>query len=78
MIVSKDKEKALLTAYRRMGSVNNEVKVLKVMGLDSNKVYYVSELEQSLNGSTLMNVGIYPAFEKGDFKTVKYHFEVVK
>ena len=36
--------------------------------------YYVPELERTFMGSTLMNVGICPSFEQGDFMTVKYHF----
>ena len=73
-IETKDKNEALLTAYQRMGSVNNEVKILKVAGLDAEKTYYVPELGQTFMGSTLMNVGICPSFEQGDFMTVKYHF----
>lgn len=72
MVVSKDKKKAVLTAYRRMGSVNNEIKLLKVAGLDAEKMYYIEELDMTLKGSTLMNVGIVPKFEVGDFMTVKY------
>ena len=74
MVVSKDKTEAVLTAYRRMGSVNNEVKILKVAGLDADKIYYVSGLDLILKGSTLMNVGIVPKFATGDFMTVKYWF----
>lgn len=74
MIVSKDKKKAMLTAYRRMGSVNNEIKILKVAGLDAEKMYYIEELDMTLKGSTLLNVGIVPKFEVGDFMTVKYRF----
>lgn len=72
MVVSKDKKKAVLTAYRRMGSVNNEIKLLKVAGLDAEKMYYIEELDMTLKGSTLMNVGIVPKFEVGDFMTVNY------
>ena len=74
MLVSKDKKDGLLTAYRRMGSVNNEVKRLKVAGLDEEKEYYVSGLDRTLKGSTLMNVGIMADFARGDFMTVKYRF----
>ena len=77
MVVSKDKSEALLTAYRRLGSVNNEVKYLKVSGLDENKSYYVSEYEAVFKGSTLMNVGLPANFPKGDFRTLKYVFKQV-
>ena len=75
MVVSKDKKEAVLTAYRRMGSVNNEMKLLKVAGLDAEKVYHVSGLDMTLKGSTLMNVGVAPMFAGGDFMTVKYWFK---
>ena len=74
MVVSKDKTEAVLTAYRRMGGVNNEVKILKVAGLDAEKMYHVDELGLTIKGSTLMNVGIVPKFADGDFMTVKYRF----
>ena len=77
MVVSKDKKEAVLTAYRRMGSVNNEVKILKAAGLDAEKEYHVSGLNVTLKGSTLMNVGIVPKFASGDFVTVKYWFRSV-
>ena len=77
MVVSKDKKEAVLTAYRRMGSVNNEMKLLKVAGLDAEKVYHVSGLDMTLKGSTLMNVGVAPMFAGGDFMTVKYWFKEV-
>ena len=77
MVVSKDKKEAVLTAYRRMGSVNNEIKILKVAGLDAEKMYHVKELGITLKGSTLMNVGIAPRFDEGDFMTVKYSFKEV-
>ena len=77
MVVSKDKKEAVLTAYRRMGSVNNEMKLLKVAGLDAEKVYHVSGLDMTLKGSTLMNVGVAPMFAGGDFITVKYWFKEV-
>lgn len=77
MLVSKDKRKAILTAYRRLGYANGEVKRLQIAGLDEEKLYYVKELDRTLTGATLMNVGIVPSFKKGDFMTVQYHFSEV-
>lgn len=74
MLVSKDKKEAFLTAYRRLGHANGEVKRLKVCGLDKDIYYYVKELDSTFLGATLMNVGLLPVFDKGDFRTVKYHF----
>jgi len=32
-------------------------------------------LDRTLSGATLMNAGLVPKFAKGDFLSVKYHFE---
>ena len=77
MVVSKDKSEAILTAYRRMGSVNNEVKYLKVLGLDENKTYSVTGYDATFKGSTLMNVGLPAVFNKGDFMSLRYLFKEV-
>ena len=77
MVVSKDKNEAVLTAYRRMSGVNNELKRLKISGLDPNKEYYVAELDLTLFGSTLMNAGISANFPQGDFVSQKYHFKAL-
>ena len=76
MVVSKDKNKAFLTAYRRIGGVNREVRYLRVAGLDENKTYRVTELDANFKGSTLMNIGI-PDTMKRDFKTAVYKFSAV-
>ena len=75
MLVSKDKTRAELTCYRRMGRPNAQLKRITPKGLSPEKKYFVPELGIILSGSTLMNVGLLPEFERGDFKTLKYHFE---
>lgn len=75
MAVSKDKGNAILTAYRALGGVNREIYRIKPRGLDKSKKYFVPELNLILGGDTLMNAGLIPPFEDGDFKTVTYHFE---
>lgn len=75
MVVSKDKSEAILTAYRRMGGVNNEPKYLKVAGLDAEKTYSVSGYDVTFKGSTLMNIGLPAKMPKGDFVTSKYVFK---
>ena len=77
-IVSKDKSYGQMITYRRIGSVNNEVVRVKAAGLDENKRYYVSGLDLTLDGKTLMNVGWTPRYPTGDFMGVKYHFTEVK
>ena len=67
-----------MVAYRRIGSVNNEITRVKAAGLDENKRYYVPELDRTLSGSTLMNAGWTPKYPRGDFSVIKYHFNEVK
>jgi len=74
-VVAGDKSTAILICYRRLGSVNNAVKRVRMAGLDPAKRYYVRELDQTLSGAALMHVGLVPKFARGDFMTVKYHFE---
>ena len=78
MLVSKDQNDALLTAYRRMGGAQVETKYLRVSGLDANKKYRVSGLDKVLSGSTLMNVGLLARFPRGDFGTVTHRFTAVE
>jgi alpha-galactosidase len=73
-IISKDKSFGEMIAYRRIGSVNNAVVRVKAAGLDPDKKYFVPELDRTLSGSTLMNVGWTPKYPRGDFMCVKYHF----
>ena len=77
-VISKDKSAGFLTAYRRLKKANDEVKFLKVRGLDEKKNYYVPELDQTLSGATLMGVGLPASFKGCDFRTVKYHFTEAK
>ena len=77
MVISKDKSEAVLTAYRRIGSVNNEFKYLKASGLDESKAYSVTGYDTTFKGSTLMNVGLPAVFKKGDFMTLRYLFREV-
>ena len=77
MLVAKDKNSAHLTAYRRLRGSNCQLKRLKVKGLDPEKTYYVQELDQSLLGATLINVGINAQFKYGDFSTLTFHFTAI-
>ncbi len=73
-LVSKDKSKAVLTVYRRVSYYNCRMMHVKMTGLDENKRYFVPELDRTLSGRTLMNVGIALRFDRPDFLTLKYHF----
>ena len=74
-VVSKDKKSAFLVCYRRLNKRGHGVHRVRMAGLDPKKKYYVPELGIILEGATLMNVGIAPEFEAGDFASVMYHFE---
>lgn len=76
-VVAKDKSKAVLTSYRRMGGANIPVKRIKMAGLAPEKRYYCPQLDGTYAGSTLMNVGVVPVYPHGDLKTVKFTFEEV-
>ena len=68
------KTQADLTLYRRLTGANNRIELVFPKGLDETKKYYIPEMDKTLCGSTIMNAGLVPEFELGDFKTVKYHF----
>ncbi|MBQ8381330.1 MAG: alpha-galactosidase [Clostridia bacterium] len=74
-IVSPDKSRAHLTCYRSKGQPNPEPHIVKMAGLDENKLYFIPELNLMLHGSTLMNVGFAVNFNKGDFMTRTFNFE---
>ena len=71
-VVSKDKSAAHVVVYRRLGSPNRPPKHLRLRGLDPDKRYYIAELDRTLSGSTLMGVGLTPAFKRGDFLSITY------
>ena len=72
-VVSKDKSKAELICYRRFVSVNNEIKRVKMAGLDPDASYRLEETGITAKGSTFMNVGFAPKYPHSDFAAVKYH-----
>lgn len=73
-IVAKDKSKAELICYRRFSSINNEIKRVKMAGLDPQATYRLEEKGIVAKGSTFMNVGFAPDFPRHDFYALKYHF----
>ncbi|MBQ2749400.1 MAG: GH36 C-terminal domain-containing protein, partial [Clostridia bacterium] len=73
---SKDKTEAILVTYRRMASVNNQIKRVRMAGLDPEKRYEVAELGQTVSGAALMQIGLVPNWS-GDFAAVEYHFKAI-
>lgn len=71
-VVSADKSKAVLTAYRRLLDPIYDVKRIRLAGLAPEKTYTIPELGIRATGATLMNVGLLPTFAEGDFQSVQY------
>lgn len=76
-VVSKDKTRAILITYRRMGRPNSEVKRVKFQGLDEDKKYLIEEKNVIISGASLMNVGMPIKYPRSDFGTVKFHLKEV-
>jgi alpha-galactosidase len=68
-IVSKDKTLSHITVMRAMAYPNFTVYRLYLKGLDEKAIYNVEELNLTVSGATLMNVGIIVHFGGGDFIT---------
>ncbi len=72
-VVSKDKTKAVITAFVKLCHPNPEAKFIYPTGLDKNKNYYIKELDKTLSGSTIMNVGLFIDIRGGgDFRTFNF------
>ncbi len=68
MVVSKDKNKAVLVYVQVVTDSNVLNKKIKLCGLASDKKYIVDDMEYL--GSTLMNVGYIMKPLRGDFQSV--------
>jgi len=76
-LVSKDKKTAKITAMKFQENWNEAIIRLHPAGLDSDKQYYVPELDRTMTGASWMRFGILPAFPAGDYNTLVYHFEAI-
>lgn len=77
MVVAKDKSAAVLTAMRTLVIANAESKRFYPVGLCEDALYHIPELELTLHGSTIMNVGLKLNFERCDFATATVHLNRV-
>ena len=59
IIVSKDKTRAYVVGERFRGDPCDHDRILKLQGLDENKIYTVKELNLTASGGALMNAGLY-------------------
>jgi alpha-galactosidase len=58
MVVSKDQDTAIVGYYRTLQEVNVGYRRVKLLGLDENKKYHVSVLDEDCYGDELMNIGL--------------------
>ncbi len=58
MIVSQDQSKAIVGWYQTLARANRGLFKLKLSGLDSERMYEISEQQESISGSILMNFGM--------------------
>lgn len=75
MLVSKDKTKAKLTVMRPISIPNDKAIRVYARGLDENAKYYMPELNLTVSGKNLINVGLLIRFRNCDFATANYFFE---
>lgn len=76
MMVSKDKTRAYVVGERFRGDPCDHDRILKLQGLDENKIYTVKELNLTVSGRALMNAGIfYPRL--ADCGSWTWHIEEV-
>lgn len=73
MIVAKDKSEALLTYIQVINRPNRMSKILKLKGLDNNKIYTVEGTDKKYKGDVLQNIGLPIENMTGDFQSVMIH-----
>lgn len=74
MVVAKDKSRAYLVGEQFRADPNDHNRVLKLQGLDENKVYTIREMGISASGSALMGAGLlYPKLH--DCESWIWHLE---
>ena len=77
MLVSKDKRKAYIVGERFRGVPNEHDRVLRLFGLDEEKLYHIRELSLTASGKALMGAGVfYPRLS--DCGSWVWHIEEVK
>lgn len=77
MLVSKDKRMAYIVGERFRGVPNEHDRVLRLFGLDEEKLYHIRELSLTASGKALMGAGVfYPRLS--DCGSWVWHIEEVK
>lgn len=78
MVVSKDKEEALLTYVQVRGVPNIKSRKLKLQGLDENATYYLAGTNEYYKGEILVKAGFLFKDFWGDAVSRLYYFRKVK
>lgn len=73
MVVSKDKKEALVTYVQVKTIAAMPAPVIRLDGLSEDMQYYIDELESTVPGDVLMNMGLFVKAEHGDYKARLYH-----
>lgn len=73
MVVSKDKKEALVTYVQVKTIASMPAPVIKLDGLSEDMEYYIDELDGTMSGDALMNMGLPVKHEHGDYKARLYH-----
>ena len=77
MLVAKDKMSASLTIMRPLSIPNDKAIRVYPKGLDENSKYYIDELNLTISGKNLMQLGLLVGFDNCDFASVVYNFKAI-
>ena len=58
MVVSEDQRNAMVGYYRILQTVNGPYRKIRLQGLDPDKIYHVSRIEEDLYGDELLWYGL--------------------
>lgn len=72
-LVSKDKSYSVVTLMNGLYTPNGPIERVYPKGLDENKRYFIEEINRSLQGSTIMQVGLLVHTQPADFVTRVWH-----
>ncbi len=78
MYVTEDKTEAVAYYYRVLARPNMVFPRLRFKGLNPEYSYYIKELDKTLNGDELMNIGVEIISKFGDFHSECWTLQVVK
>ena len=76
LLISKDKEYAKLTVMKPLSIPNDKAIRVYPKGIIEEKNYFIPELNLSVSGRNLMNLGLIITFANGDFFTKVYTLKI--